>query len=435
MGKIIKYCSACDEDYAQKFVFCPTCGGTLETYEMKPVEAPADAAEPELKQEAAAMPAADEPAAEILEIASPIKAAAPLEEVSTVEPEPEAPIAAAEPEPVPVPPAPVFISKPVKADEPQKAVKPSSLQYTPRDGAFNVTVIQEKDGGKRNLLLLGALALVTLIVISGIVKNLFDKSLDDIAAINDDLFNATMVDPNAVATVDEDKPKNDKDAGGGGGGGKNEKEKPSQGDLANQTKDPIRPPDAKVPRLDDPSLRLPPPSTKGDKTFEQKYNKYGLPDGQVASLSNGDGSGGGIGSGRGTGQGGGDGTGAGNGRESGFGDGDGDGDGNGRGSGKQGLGEPPTKPVGVSTGIRFISKPKPGYTDEARQKQVTGSVLLKVTFLASGAVGSITTVKGLPYGLTDKAIAAARAIQFEPAKVNGVPQTITRTIEFGFTIY
>jgi hypothetical protein len=54
---------------------------------------------------------------------------------------------------------------------------------------------------------------------------------------------------------------------------------------------------------------------------------------------------------------------------------------------------------------------------------------LKVTFLASGQIGSISTIKGLPNGLTEKAIAAARSIKFETGK------TITRSVEYSFTIY
>lgn len=37
MGRIVKYCSTCDESYAEKFGFCPTCGSTLQAFEMNPV--------------------------------------------------------------------------------------------------------------------------------------------------------------------------------------------------------------------------------------------------------------------------------------------------------------------------------------------------------------------------------------------------------------
>ncbi|MBK6591054.1 MAG: hypothetical protein IPG22_22570 [Acidobacteria bacterium] len=43
MGKIVKFCSSCDEGFAEKFGFCPNCGQSLQTFEMNPVipEAPA----------------------------------------------------------------------------------------------------------------------------------------------------------------------------------------------------------------------------------------------------------------------------------------------------------------------------------------------------------------------------------------------------------
>src|SRR6476660_4655424 len=40
MGKILKYCSSCDEGFADKFQFCPNCGASLQAFEMNPVAAP-----------------------------------------------------------------------------------------------------------------------------------------------------------------------------------------------------------------------------------------------------------------------------------------------------------------------------------------------------------------------------------------------------------
>ena len=85
--------------------------------------------------------------------------------------------------------------------------------------------------------------------------------------------------------------------------------------------------------------------------------------------------------------------------------------------------------------MKITAKQKAQYTDAARQNNVQGTVTLRVTFLASGSIGSIATIKGLPYGLTEQAIAAARAMRFEPEKVNGVPRTTTRPVSFTFNIY
>lgn len=426
MGKIVKYCSACDADWAEKFGFCPTCGSTLQAFELKPIE---EAAEPQVIDGRARitgpleMPEPEPPAF----IAAPAAEAAP--EIIAPEPvlEVEPPV---EPERAVTAPVPVYVSKPLDADA-KRFAEPSEAGYVD-DGLFHVTVIEEKDVAKRNWLLLGATFLVTATLLTGIIANLFSQSLD-IAAINDEISRASLIDLDPM-TVEEEQQKKDKDdAGGGGGGGQEEKTPASKGDLANQTENPIRPPDAKVPRLDDPALVLPPASTKGNKKFDQTNGVYGLPDSQYSTLSNGDGTGGGIGGGNGRGQGNGNGGGAGNGNGNGFGNGNGNGNGNGAGDGDEGLGAPPK--AGPSSGLQVTYKPKPSYTDAARQNQVQGKVTLRVTFLASGSIGGVSTIKGLPYGLTEQAIAAARSMRFTPAMVNGVRRDTVRTVEFSFAIY
>jgi TonB family protein len=87
------------------------------------------------------------------------------------------------------------------------------------------------------------------------------------------------------------------------------------------------------------------------------------------------------------------------------------------------------------TGLKILSKPKPQYTDEARNDNLEGTVLLRVTFLANGQIGSVLAVKGLPDGLTDCAITAARQLKFNPVKVNGTPQTVTKSLEYSFSLY
>ena len=91
--------------------------------------------------------------------------------------------------------------------------------------------------------------------------------------------------------------------------------------------------------------------------------------------------------------------------------------------------------IGVTQGLKILSKPRPGYTDAARTAGIQGTVILRVTFNANGSIGTISPVKGLPSGLTEKAIAAARGISFEPAKRDGVGQTVTKQIEYSFSIY
>ncbi|MGH9818875.1 MAG: energy transducer TonB [Pyrinomonadaceae bacterium] len=37
MGKLLKYCSSCEEGFAERFTFCPVCGASLQAFEMNPV--------------------------------------------------------------------------------------------------------------------------------------------------------------------------------------------------------------------------------------------------------------------------------------------------------------------------------------------------------------------------------------------------------------
>ncbi len=98
----------------------------------------------------------------------------------------------------------------------------------------------------------------------------------------------------------------------------------------------------------------------------------------------------------------------------------------------------PEGPAEVRTGpnkFRIISKPKAFYTDDARENETQGAVLLNVTLLASGEIGGINLRRGLPHGLTEQAIAAARGIKFQPALVDGVPVSTIVNFEYTFTIY
>ena len=123
----------------------------------------------------------------------------------------------------------------------------------------------------------------------------------------------------------------------------------------------------------------------------------------------------------------------GNGIGSGNGAGQGFGIGNGRG-GKTET-ENNTAPTKFTSAVKVLSKPRANYTDYARFYQIQGRVVLRVTFAANGAIGSITPIARLPFGLTEEAITAARAMKFEPAMREGVPVSVTKPVEYNFYIY
>ncbi|HUR97697.1 MAG TPA: TonB family protein [Pyrinomonadaceae bacterium] len=433
MGKIVKYCSSCDEGFAEKFGFCPDCGTQLQAFEMSPVEGEIDtvAVEPEaVDAEIDATPIEVEPV-----VPAPVflqaEEAEEFEEID--EPAFEdtyEPVEGAAPVPVAAPT--FYQTSPTYADEPRNF---ATQAYTPDEDAFHVTVIEEKNGKQRNGLLVGAAVLVLFLTVGSWGVSLFQKDMG-IGAIGDETSLAYLgVDvPMPIDETPEKKAK-DKDDGGGGGGGREDKEETSQGDLADQTKNPIIHPDVRIYKSDNFELKQPVAATEGDKKFEKIYDRYGDPNSKFAGLSNGPGMGGGQGTGYGQGQGSGYGTGAGSGSGSGY--GSGNGDGNGSGSGRGGGDGPPPSIAApkVTTAAKITYQPKATYTDTARSNNVQGAVRLKITLLASGQVGAIVPVTRLPDGLTEKAIAAAKQIRFEPKMVNGVPVSVIVTREYTFTIY
>jgi TonB family protein len=165
---------------------------------------------------------------------------------------------------------------------------------------------------------------------------------------------------------------------------------------------------------------------------------YGDPLSKSSVPSNGPGDGGGMGTNKGTGIGEGDGPGF------------GPGNGGNTGGDRKGLGccgpgggqgnnvDDPDRVYPapqVTERARVLAKPEPQYTEEARRNAVTGSVVLRVVFSRAGEVTSIRAVQALPFGLTERAIAAARLIRFRPATKNGRPGNVYMQLEYNFNLY
>ncbi len=89
----------------------------------------------------------------------------------------------------------------------------------------------------------------------------------------------------------------------------------------------------------------------------------------------------------------------------------------------------------VETPLAIQSQPRPGYTELARHENTEGTVKLSVEFRADGSIGDIGVLEGLPNGLTEKAIEAAKKIKFRPAAVDGVAVDSSKLIEYTFAIY
>lgn len=88
----------------------------------------------------------------------------------------------------------------------------------------------------------------------------------------------------------------------------------------------------------------------------------------------------------------------------------------------QGASSAPVRQPGPrETPVEILSKPRPDYTDAARQARAEGEVRLRVMFAATGDIRVLDVVKGLPHGLNDSATRAAQQIRFKPATKDGRP--------------
>ncbi len=80
-------------------------------------------------------------------------------------------------------------------------------------------------------------------------------------------------------------------------------------------------------------------------------------------------------------------------------------------------------------------KPKANYTDFARFFEIQGSVILRTTFLKTGEIGTVSAITKLPFGLTKNAVEAAKKIKFKPMVKNGINVSLTKNVQYTFTIY
>ena len=219
---------------------------------------------------------------------------------------------------------------------------------------------------------------------------------------------------------------------GGGSGGNHNPVPPQTGKLpppsSIQAAIPIAPP-IHQPALPVAGIVIDPALWK-----DLKAPVYGDPRSTSQVPSKGPGEGEGIGTKRGTGIGDGGGPGYGSGIDGNIGDGP-----NQRGCcGPSGGADDPGRPLTgreVEQRARLLSKPEPQYTEEARRNQVVGTVTLRVVFSSVGEVVQIKAVRTLPFGLTERAIAAARQIKFVPATKGGRPVSVFMQLEYNFNLY
>ena len=297
-------------------------------------------------------------------------------------------------------------------------------------------------------------AFVFLFVILGVVVAI-DRRGGSLLAQNDNAEEELQVEqmldiPNEQPTPDPGTAGLNKGAGGGskpkferpqggGGGGREEAKPASFGKVPQASLDvpQVVAPDPKPPQIKNPSLPVA-ATVVADPLLvppDARVLPYGDYKSKSTDPSSGPGTGNGIGTGTGGGIGPGEGGGLGPGRGGNIGGGDFRAGGGGPGGGGGGDYSKIFTGREVTSKARLISKPEPQYTEDARKNQITGTVVLKVVFSSNGQVTNIRTVSGLPYGLTERAIAAARQIKFVPATKDGHQVSMWMQLEYNFNLY
>jgi protein TonB len=218
--------------------------------------------------------------------------------------------------------------------------------------------------------------------------------------------------------------------GGGGGGGLQQRPKPPkalrEGKHAISSPLPVR----KEPKPIEPTPAPPEPKPEPPLKSEQlpvvvapivpapadTRDRIGVLEQTTAQNdSHGPGKGGGAGTGTGTGI------------------GEGDGRGVGPGSGG-GTGGGPYRPGSGIVAPRLLREVRADYTEDARQRGISGDVVLEIVVRRDGSVGDVKILQGLPSGLNDRAVQAVRQWRFSPATRQGAPVDVIVEVSVEFKL-
>lgn len=89
-------------------------------------------------------------------------------------------------------------------------------------------------------------------------------------------------------------------------------------------------------------------------------------------------------------------------------------------------------PAGTILNGKALWLPKPAYPDAARQKRISGTVVVKIKIDESGTVISARDMCGGPPYLSESSVQAAYGARFSPTKLSGKPVPVYGIIQFRF---
>jgi len=89
--------------------------------------------------------------------------------------------------------------------------------------------------------------------------------------------------------------------------------------------------------------------------------------------------------------------------------------------------------LGQNKPLKIIEQPRPELPASYRTLDAQGTQTLRIEFLETGDIGEVVPVNNLPGGLTERAVAAARKIKFEPEIKDGKPATVFKQLQYFYS--
>lgn len=95
----------------------------------------------------------------------------------------------------------------------------------------------------------------------------------------------------------------------------------------------------------------------------------------------------------------------------------------------------PPAPDPTAKPLVIFFQPAPGYSEKARRNNVTGKIRLRVIFRADGQINKAEVLSGLPDGLNERVFSSVRRMLFIPATKQGTPISLSKVLEYNFSMY
>jgi periplasmic protein TonB len=99
-----------------------------------------------------------------------------------------------------------------------------------------------------------------------------------------------------------------------------------------------------------------------------------------------------------------------------------------------GAGGGPYRPGSGVEPPRLLREVKAQYTEDARTRGITGDVVLEIVIRSDGTVGDVKILRGLGFGLDERAVAAVRNWKFSPARRLGTAVDVIVEVEVEFSL-